>query len=125
VNPHSPLTEDEKELIRDQATLRLYDPFSVRFRWSRANLVEYKVANRTTHGFETCVWLNSKNLNGSYTGFKPVRIQLFTGRQGKAVVVILPNLDGLSDKFKGKTDNECEEIGMSILESELEPAPDR
>jgi hypothetical protein len=122
---HRPLTDDEKEQIRDRATLRFYDPFSVRFRWSRAHLVETKTKNSRSYWFETCVWTNSKNLNGAYTGFKPLRVQLFPAKSGKTFVVVLPNLDGLNESTKGQTENECMEISMHIVRSELEPPRDR
>jgi hypothetical protein len=122
---HRPLTDDEKEQIRDRATLRFYDPFSVRFRWGRAHLVETKITERSSFGFQTCVWINSKNLNGAYTGFKPVLVQLFTQRSGKAFVIVMPNFDDLNESTKGKTEDDCREIGISLAQTELEPAKDR
>jgi hypothetical protein len=122
---HRPLTDDEKEQIRDRATLNLYDPFSVRFRWSRVHLVEHKGQNRVGYSFQTCVWLNAKNLNGAYTGFKPVEVLFIPLKDNTFLPFVVPVSPNRSENSENSTEKKCREIGMSIHYTELEPPRDR
>jgi hypothetical protein len=120
-----PLVEEEKAFIRNHITIDLYDPFSVRFRWGRAHLVERKRADKLSYLFETCVWFNARNLNGAYTGFKPAHALLFRFSGGDYHALVDTKGFLTSNPDKVSLDEKCRRIGFTLYQTELEPLRDQ
>ena len=112
---YGPKPEHWREEIRDYLSLRLRDPKSaiVEYRSEPRQMFQRQVAlDPQQHGWAVCVWVNDRNTEGAYEGFRPMTFFI----HNEKVVYANNDPDHRGPVFAEYAKRQCAELGAPFKE---------